>query len=102
MTINPHISFQNNSSDVTKMLVEAEDFKKFINPEELEDRTAVALDYIMSYSGIDGAHHKSWVIDQVIRALTGDKYDAWVKEAKGDFDVEEDEYDYTWDEGIAP
>jgi len=30
-----------------------------------------ALQYIQSYGGIDGAHHKDWVLDQVARILNG-------------------------------
>ena len=30
-----------------------------------------ALFYIKKYGGIDGAHHKDWVLDQVVRLLTG-------------------------------
>lgn len=29
-----------------------------------------ALDVAVMYGGIDGAHHKAWVIDQMVRALT--------------------------------
>jgi hypothetical protein len=49
----------------------------------------------------DGAHHKMWVIDQIVRIITGDDYEAWVTWFRG----EEDEYgdfEYSWDEGIAP
>ena len=78
-----------------------------------------ALKYIEKYGGIDGAHHKDWVLDQVARILNGtkvivtvakwengeeeyriildeptDKYKEWVIEICGD------EYDY--EEGIAP
>ncbi len=28
------------------------------------------LDFIVKYSGIDVAHHKDWVLDQVVRMLT--------------------------------
>lgn len=30
-----------------------------------------AIDYAVLYGGIDGDHHKAWVIDQMVRALTG-------------------------------
>lgn len=30
-----------------------------------------ALEYINSYGGIDGDHHKMWVIDQICRILKG-------------------------------
>jgi hypothetical protein len=58
-----------------------------------------ALNLIARYGGIDGAHHKQWVIDQVVRALTGDEYDAWVTEVKAGEDGPET---YEWDTGRAP
>lgn len=33
--------------------------------------TENALMYITMYGGIDGAHHKDWVLDQVARILNG-------------------------------
>jgi hypothetical protein len=84
----------------------------------LEDRIKKALDQA---SNIDGAHHKQWIIDQMVRALTGcpdvvresrdgsytyetqgesEEYLAWRREYEGDPD---DEASYcSWDEGIAP
>lgn len=35
------------------------------------ERIVAALSVINNYGGIDGNHHKEWVIDQVVRALTG-------------------------------
>jgi len=60
-----------------------------------------ALDIIMRYGGIDGGHHKQWVLDQVARVLTltDDGYAQWIKEAK---DGEDGPETYSWDEGIAP
>ena len=58
-----------------------------------------ALDLIGQYGGIDGGHHKQWVLDQVVRALKGDKYDDWVKEHN---DGEDGPNTYEWDVGIAP
>ena len=34
------------------------------------DKIKKALEYAIRYGGIDGAHHKDWVIDQMVRALT--------------------------------
>lgn len=34
-------------------------------------RIEKALDYVVRYGGIDGDHHAKWVIDQMVRALTG-------------------------------
>lgn len=79
----------------------------------------MALLYIEMYGGIDGAHHKDWVLDQVARILNGapvtvkqaawdnghtelrytvgecNRYHQWVNRICND-----GEYDY--DEGIAP
>lgn len=37
----------------------------------LNDQAGWALAYIESYGGIDGDHHKTWVLDQVARILNG-------------------------------
>ena len=82
-----------------------------------------ALHFIERYGGIDGDHHKQWLIDQVARLLNGAsvdivearwksgaaeyrisvgtsaKYTTWVKEMK---DGEDGPDTYTWEEGIAP
>lgn len=36
-----------------------------------EERIAKALAIAVAYGGFDGAHHKDWAIDQMVRALTG-------------------------------
>lgn len=36
-----------------------------------EDRIKAALEIAMQWGGVDGADHKAWVIDQMVRALTG-------------------------------
>lgn len=58
-----------------------------------------ALEIARRYGGIDGAYHKNWVIDQMVRALTGDGYAAFVADAKAGTDGPDT---YSWDEGIAP
>lgn len=82
-----------------------------------------ALEYIRVYGGIDGAHHKTWVLDQVARILNGapvkvtqarwidgtteyryevgssPKYKKWVKELCAG---EDGPNTYDYDEGIAP
>ena len=64
-----------------------------------EERIQRAIEFAVSYGGIDGDHHKAWVIDQMVRALTGDDYETWVKDAcNGD----EGPNTYEWDVGIAP
>lgn len=48
---------------------------------------------------IDGDWHKMWVIDQMVRKLTGPKYKQWVKDFENG---EEGPETYAWDVGIAP
>ena len=66
---------------------------------ELQSRISKAKTLIEYYGGIDGGHHKQWVIDQVMRELLADDYDDWVKDM---CDGDEGENTYDWDEGIAP
>lgn len=66
---------------------------------EPEARIEAALKIAGEYGPIDGAHHKDWVIDQMVRALTGDKYEQFVREIKAGDDGPET---YEWNEGIAP
>lgn len=56
-----------------------------------------ALDIAWKYGQDDGAHHLRWAIDQMVRALTGDGYAAWVAEFEGDPENEENHYE--WDTG---
>jgi len=68
-------------------------------PSPAPDAVRDALEIACAYGGIDGGHHKMWVIDQMVRRLTGDDYDAWVREHnKG----EDGPDTYAWDQGIAP
>lgn len=85
--------------------------------------TDAALLFIQMYGGIDGAHHKDWVLDQVARILnkapvivkkaswsTGEtelrysvgespEYHAWVAECKSG---EDGPNTYSYSIGIAP
>ncbi len=63
------------------------------------EKMAAALDLASRYGGIDGDHHKMWVIDQMVRALTGDQYAEWVRDQE---DGEDGPETYEWNEGIAP
>lgn len=66
-----------------------------------QKRIRKALDLAIRFGQIDGAHHKTWVIDQMVRALVGGKreYNALVKEVCAGEDGPET---YSWDEGVAP
>ena len=37
----------------------------------MEEQVKSALEIAMRYGGVDGDHHKAWVIDQMVRSLTG-------------------------------
>ncbi|NCQ52168.1 hypothetical protein GW796_09805 [archaeon] len=85
--------------------------------------------FVERYGGIDGSHHKAWVLDQVARISKGTpiviesaswsdgeqeyrvwlgepskKYLNWVKEMKGKY-IKTDDYEgfeYDYDVGCAP
>lgn len=67
--------------------------------EQAERRIEKALDVLIRYGGVDGDHHKTWVIDQAVRALTGRAYAKTIRAA---CDGEDGPDTYEWDEGIAP
>lgn len=64
-----------------------------------EQRITAAIGIAVKYGGIDGAHHKDWVIDQMVRILSGDDYERIVDEARAGEDGPDT---YAWEEGIAP
>jgi hypothetical protein len=75
-------------------------------PDPAAERIAKALEVAVSFGGIDGDHHKSWVIDQMVRCLTGcpvlgesDEYRKLVTDACAGEDGPET---YSWETGIAP
>ena len=97
--------------------------QEVIKLENDQERIAKALDIIYNFGGVDGSHHKMWVIDQVVRALTGsdviqkthtndngfrytwesmgdsEDYLEWVKKF---CDGEDGPKTYEWDCGINP
>jgi hypothetical protein len=66
-------------------------------------RIREVLDLILQYGGIDGVHHKQWVLDQIVRILTINEggYKYWCEEYAGDPEDEENYYG-DWDVGIPP
>jgi hypothetical protein len=64
-----------------------------------KDKIKKAIELGIKDGCVDGAHHKMWVIDQMIRILAGDKYDDIIKEACNGEDGPDT---YSWDVGIAP
>ena len=67
--------------------------------EDLQKTIDDAISLAVQYGGIDGSHHKDWVIDQIVRKLSGDRYEQIVKDAKAGEDGPDT---YSWEEGIAP
>lgn len=49
-----------------------------------------AINLIIQYGGIDGAHHKDWVLDQVVRILTNCPT---IKQTARDYKGQEYSYD---------
>lgn len=95
------------------------DLKKFLTISE--DGAQKALELAFSYGQIDGDHHKTWTIDQMVRALTGENYEKFINfyrftaddgeagDSSAESETSEDEEDfedreeiYSWDEGGAP
>lgn len=75
---------------------------------DADQRIVTALTIIEDYAGIDGTHHKAWVIDQILRVLTQSQYDAWVDRWEHGCihnrieECDDDCEQYEWDTGIAP
>jgi hypothetical protein len=71
---------------------------KLLENEPNSVRIDLALQTIDAYGSCDGAHHKQWVLDQVVKILAPD-YDQWVRSHNSG---EEGPNKYSWDTGIAP
>ena len=67
---------------------------------EKDKQIEKVLEIAFQYGQIDGDHHKTCVIDQIVRILTGEKYNEFVKGYETDEETGEKEW--TWENGIAP
>lgn len=66
--------------------------------DEATKRIAGALEIAFKYGQVGGEQCKAWVIDHMVRALTGEQYEEWLYAYKyGD-----PEGTYEWNEGVAP
>lgn len=64
------------------------------------ERIQLAVEIALDYSYRDGEHHKTWVIDQMLRTLLGDDdYAVAITEYRAG---EEGPETYEWDTGVAP
>lgn len=68
---------------------------------ELHARIDAVFEIIFTYGGDDGADHKAWVLDQVIRSLCGtdSEYERWVRRYQFGPDGPDT---YVWDTGVEP
>ena len=65
----------------------------------MKRRQKKVLDIICCFGGIDGGHHKQWLLDEIVKTLTAGEYQDWVnKYETGETGPKE----YEWDVGIAP
>lgn len=68
--------------------------------EAMREGREAAIAIALQYGGTDGAHHKMWVIDQMLRILlTEDAYKETIDNA---CDGEDGPNTYEWDIGVAP
>jgi hypothetical protein len=88
-----------------------------------EERIKKALEIAVEYGGVEDTHHKDWVIDQMVRALTGcpilqrevidnggirrnckvqGESEEYVELVKRACDGEDGSDTYNWPTGIAP
>lgn len=74
-------------------------YNKYHDDQVEKKRAEEAIEIAVRFGGIDGGHHKAWVIDQMVRALSGDKYEQVVSDACSG---EDGPCTYEWDCGIAP
>lgn len=89
----------------------------------LTTKEKAVLDLICSFGGIDGAHHKQWLLDQIVRTITdcplisketldihqepylyealgeSEEYLSWVEKYQSG---ENGPNTYTWDTGVVP
>lgn len=52
-----------------------------IYPLELHERINKAIEVGIRHGGHDGEHHKTWVIDQMLRALLEDRYEEVIQKS---------------------
>lgn len=68
-------------------------------PMDAIQRRDAALNLAHRFGGFEKAHNKAWLIDQMVRVLSGDEYEAWVTVQKAGEDGPDT---YHWEKGIRP
>lgn len=67
-----------------------------------EEKIQAALDVACRGQHVGESHHQTWVIDQMVRALTGDNYRRWVTDYCNGENGELADDPFEWDIGIPP
>lgn len=70
-------------------------FEEFTEKQK-HTRRGRAINVALQYGGIDGGHHKMWVIDQMLRELLEESA------YKDAIALYENDSEYEWDVGIPP
>ena len=63
-------------------------------PNPRQQRITKAIGIAVRFGGIDGEHHKAWVIDQMVRTLAAGDYEGLVREVEAG--------DQEWEVGVPP
>jgi hypothetical protein len=95
-------AWQAHDAKIARLEADFEHFRLSSLPAEKEDllkKGAKALNVAVEWGGLKQAKHKAWVIDQMVRALTGSNYDALVARARSG---EKGPETYAWDCGVEP
>lgn len=66
-----------------------------------KDDAEKALRILLDYGQCDGSHHKTWAIDQAVRALAGNYYEKLIESYKCG-DEHEGPDTYVWETGMPP
>ena len=72
-----------------------------ITTENLRLRISTALQLAFDYGQIDGDHHKTWLIDQIVIALTGSNHE-YVDFLEKHNTGKDGPNTYEWNQGVAP
>jgi hypothetical protein len=81
--------------EIAAQLAEINEARTAPQPFIVTSKVSLALDMAARYGCIDGKQYQMWLIDQMVRALTGDGYAQWVKYFNCNSAVK-------WDTGSAP
>jgi hypothetical protein len=91
--------YESDKDDLEQVKEILEKFPGIMGGNNAGIRILWALNMIVRFGGIDGAHHKAWVLDQVTRILVKEDYESFVDWAN---EGEEGPDTYDWETGIGP